>query len=378
MLKVEKKVEYLELIYDLIFVYIIGRNNSLLHVAEGGFVPWQLFAAYILCTLAIIQIWTFSTFYINMFGRNGVREHIFLFINMYLLYYIGEGTRQHWQSFHTQYHAAWALILVNLGIQYLIELKQCRGTKEIRTIRNMVIVLFGEAVLVLLAIPADGVSAPVFTTLAILYGMVMTWVFADEKKAELVDFGHLSERAMLYVVFTFGEMIITISSYFDGELTVNSVYFSLMAFLIVVALFMSYEILYDHIIDRELRTTGMAYMLIHIFLIFAMNNITTALTFMQDVTVSLMPKTVFLISAFLLFYICLFSMMRYAKKRMDLCLKFIMPPIAMAVVFVAAMLVFREQMYVNIAISVVFVFAMLARIWDRGTFTVSHLGGKSR
>ncbi len=26
----EKKVEYIELIYDLIFVYLIGRNNSLL------------------------------------------------------------------------------------------------------------------------------------------------------------------------------------------------------------------------------------------------------------------------------------------------------------------------------------------------------------
>ncbi len=30
----EKKVEYLELIYDLIFVYLIGRNNSLLHYIE--------------------------------------------------------------------------------------------------------------------------------------------------------------------------------------------------------------------------------------------------------------------------------------------------------------------------------------------------------
>ena len=34
----EKKVEYLELIYDLIFVYIIGRNNSLLLHLEDGFV----------------------------------------------------------------------------------------------------------------------------------------------------------------------------------------------------------------------------------------------------------------------------------------------------------------------------------------------------
>ena len=119
--KEEKKVEYLELIYDLIFVYIIGRNNSLIQTVEGGFVPFGMFLSYILCTLAVIQIWNFSTFYINMFGRNGVRDHIFLFVNMYLLYYIGEGTRLHWESFHAQYHVAWALILINIGIQYLIE-----------------------------------------------------------------------------------------------------------------------------------------------------------------------------------------------------------------------------------------------------------------
>ena len=41
--KEEKKVEYLELIYDLIFVYIIGRNNSLLHHVENGFVSGTTF-----------------------------------------------------------------------------------------------------------------------------------------------------------------------------------------------------------------------------------------------------------------------------------------------------------------------------------------------
>ena len=104
--KEEKKVEYLELIYDLIFVYIVGRNNSLIQAVGNGFVPAWTFIAYILCTLAVIQIWNYSTFYINMFGRNSVRDHIFLFVNMYLLYYIGEGTHLHWENFHTQYHVA--------------------------------------------------------------------------------------------------------------------------------------------------------------------------------------------------------------------------------------------------------------------------------
>ena len=80
--KEEKKVEYLELIYDLVFVYMVGRNNALLTHFENGFVSADAFAAYILCTLSIIQIWNFTTFYINMFGRNGVRDHVFLLINM--------------------------------------------------------------------------------------------------------------------------------------------------------------------------------------------------------------------------------------------------------------------------------------------------------
>ena len=61
----EKKVEYIELIYDLIFVYIIGRNNSLLHHVPNGFVEPGMFGAYVLCTLAVIQIWNFTIYYIN-------------------------------------------------------------------------------------------------------------------------------------------------------------------------------------------------------------------------------------------------------------------------------------------------------------------------
>lgn len=97
----EKKVEYVELIYDLIFVYVIGRNNQLLHIVENGFVTWQAFAAYLMTTLAVIQIWNYTTYYINVHGKHGVRDHVFLFVNMFLLYFVGEGTRADWQEYHT-------------------------------------------------------------------------------------------------------------------------------------------------------------------------------------------------------------------------------------------------------------------------------------
>ncbi|MBR1457223.1 MAG: low temperature requirement protein A [Oscillospiraceae bacterium] len=357
--KEEKKVEYLELIYDLIFVYIIGRNNSLLHHVENGFVPGTTFLAYVLCSLAIIQIWNFSTYYINMHGRNGVRDHVALFLNMYLLYYIGEGTRLHWESFQNQYCVAWALILLNIGTQYAIELRSHREEPAVqRAIRRMMIVLYGEALLVLLAIPVYNRTGAALTAVPILYGIVMTRVFADDTKAELVDFTHLSERAMLYVVFTFGEMIIAIASYFEGDFTLSSVYFSLMCFLIVAGLFLCYELLYDRIIDREQKTTGIGYMIVHIFLLFGMNNLTTSLEFMRDEEVAVWPKTLFLVVSFVLYFACLFALQRYARRERSLCRRTVAPVVVLTLVFAGLMLLLRQHMRLNILLSVLYVGAI--------------------
>jgi len=361
--KAEKKVEYLELIYDLIFVYIIGRNNSLLHHLENGFVSGQVLAAYVLCSLAIIQIWNYSTFYTNLFGRNSLRDHISMFLNMYLLYYMGEGTRVHRESFQMQYHLAWAMILVNIGVQYWIELRNHPDDQAAaQVIKGMMTALFGEAVLVLAAIPIFQTTGVQAAGVAILFGILTTRFFADRKRNVRVDFPHLSERAMLYVVFTFGEMVISIASYFEGVFDGSSVYFSTMSFLIVVALFLCYEILYDRIIDREGSGSGLNYMLIHIFLIFGMNLITTSLEFMRNTEVLLIQKLLLLIGAFLLFFLCLFFLLLYAKAGRKQRRGFLLQAAGISAAFVGLMLLFRENMRLNILVSVLYVCAQVLLI----------------
>ncbi len=366
----EKKVEYLELIYDLIFVYIIGRNNSLLHHIENGFVQPQAFLAYVLCTLAIIQVWNFTTFYINMFGRNGLREHIFLFINMYLLYFIGESTRMEWYSYQAQYHIAWGLILVNIGIQYFIELRNHRmdvWNQEI--IKRMSITLFAEAFIVFLAaIPVPAFST-VFSTLAILTGITLTALSRKNSIGGQTDFMHLTERAMLYVVFTFGEMIIAVSGYFSGNGTWswNTIYFSMMGFLIVVGLFLSYGVVYDHLINREGNYDGMMYLAIHIFIIFAMNNITVSLEFMREEEILLIPKILFLVCSIVGYFLFLFALKGYVKFNCVPDKKFYVKMIGITALFIILMIVLREFMYSNILLTVIYVF---------GVFLVLHRAGR--
>ncbi|MEE5993399.1 MAG: low temperature requirement protein A [Oscillospiraceae bacterium] len=365
--KTEKKVEYLELIYDLIFVYIIGRNNSLLHHLDDGFISGGMFIAYVVCSLAVIQIWNFSAYYINIFGKNGLREHIFLFLNMFLLYFIAEGTGENWENHYTQYHVAWALILLNTAVQYLIEYHNQKGNQKLaHQIQKSSAVLITEALLILLAVPAYHLFGVECFWIAIVFGMMGATFTGKRSEAYQVDFMHLTERAMLYVVFTFGEMIIGIAGYFEETFSLNNLYFSLMVFLIAVALFLSYETLYDHIVNRELSDNGLNYLLIHVFLIFSLNNITASLEFMHDSEVNLMQKMLFLVFSFLLYYCCLFLLGRYAKKQCGFNRKFYLTMAGMALSFSILMVLFRNMMQINILITVVYSFAIFLILYQFG------------
>ncbi|MBQ8920709.1 MAG: low temperature requirement protein A [Oscillospiraceae bacterium] len=363
----EKKVEYLELIYDLIFVYIIGRNNALLHHTENGRITAGLFLAYFVCTLAVIQIWNFSTFYINLYGRNGVRDHIFLFLNMYLLYYIADGISVGWETTFFRFNIAWMLILVNIGVQHIIELKNHRQEAvESRQLRRKAAILLAEAALVGVHMAVYRFTGVSIAYIPILFGIGATVLSGRLNARNPVEFAHLSERAMLYVVFTFGEMIISIATYFTGDMQLSGLYFSAMAFLIVVGLFLSYGTLYNKIINREAVTNGTGYMMIHVFLIFALNNISVSLEFMHDAAVDNLQKTIFLVGSFLLYFSFMFMTMKYARKKCALRKGFVTVLCAAGVCFAALMLIFRRMMYVNIAITVIFIYGIFLLIYRRG------------
>ena len=364
--KKEKKVEYIELIYDLIFVYIIGRNNSLLHITENGFVDRMAFVAYVLCTLAVIQIWNYSTFYINMFGRKSVRDHIFLFVNMYLMYFIGQSVQKDFENYITQFHIAWGLILLNIALQYFLEMRNHKADVWNKDIcKRMLVPLLSEAVMVFVSGFIEQTAGVIVSGVAILFGIVLTMLGRHKSPGGQIDFAHLTERAMLYVVFTFGEMIIAVASYFNGDGSWNTanVYFSLMAFLIVVGLFLVYGYVYDNLIDREGSFDGMAYMLIHIFIIFALNNITASLEFMREEEIDLLPKMLFMICSLIAYFVFILSLKGHAKCNCKPSGRFILAISISTALFILLMVLFRENMALNILISVLYVFSVFITIY---------------
>ncbi len=161
---------------------------------------------------------------------------------MYLMYFIGESTRQDWHGYQDQYHIAWGLILINIGVQYWIELRNHKADVWNRDmIKKMICTLFVEAAIVLVSAFMPPTWSVVASYVAILAGILMTVIGRTRSGGQAIDFNHVTERAMLYVVFTFGEMIIVLADYFnlEGGFNPRVIYFSLMAFIVVVGLFLS-------------------------------------------------------------------------------------------------------------------------------------------
>ncbi|MBQ3291894.1 MAG: low temperature requirement protein A [Mogibacterium sp.] len=354
----EKKVEYIELIYDLFFVYIIGRNNSLVSHISNGFIEPHIFLSYVLCTLITIQIWYMTILFINRYGDNSFREYIGLFINMFLLYYIADGTRVYWQESFYTYNIAWALILLNISVQYYLKYRE---TKAEAPWESLNIKFFIQTQLLMILVIAAGLVVYSFTGIPLTpLAMVVGFAAAilGRKKLDLisVDFPHLTERVMLYVVFTFGEMIIAISGYFTSELSWRAFYYSLCAFLIVVGLFMSYGFFYDKLLDRDMTVSGNTYMLIHIFIIFALSSLTMALEFMREDAIALIPKTAYLIGSFTVYYVFLFMLAPFIKGYCGSLKDFRVFGVLL-IVFIALMILSYNKPLISIGVSVLMTFA---------------------
>ena len=96
-------------------------------------------------------------------------------------------------------------------------------------------------------------------------------------------------------------------------------------------------------------------MFIHIFLIFALNNITSTLEFMQDDEIDLIQKMTFMVVSLLIYFAFLFATGRYSKVKCRPTRGFILTIAGISVGFAVLMFLIREFSMAHIALTFVYV-----------------------
>ena len=331
-LRLVEGVTNIELFYDLIFVYCISVLTSLCHGA-GGFMSVNTWAIFTFSYLAILQVWFYTTLLMNRFGESSAADIIYLFINMFLLYYMASGVHEDWNTTRSTFNLAWALILLNQAVAwgYRGYVFNDLDEDDHYMIGHTVVTLVVQASMALVAAFASFDTSVFLSGTAMLLGY-MVWRWSHVYRAKNARFAHVSERCSLLTIIAFGEIVVTLSSYLFKT---SSLMFPLLVFLLVVGLFLIYIFEHDNMLDQEAETDGMSYMTFTCWLIIVIGNLTVALKYMPDEAVDFLAKNVYLTTFLVLYLLTSFFISRYNKPEFTVSGKYVAGRIGACVFIVA-------------------------------------------
>ena len=109
-----------------------------------------------------------------------------------------------------------------------------------------------------------------------------------------------------------------------------------------------------------MSTNATGYMLIHMFLIFALTNMTTALEYMNEEENFFMSKTILMACSLLLYYLLLFAMIRYSKKEIKIGTPHYFCSVFSAVCMILSVLLYKDNSYVCLAVMLIYIYVFYA------------------
>ena len=138
----ERKVENIELFYDLIFVYAISKISGIIHHPHHGVIePWTFFN-FVLASLVVLQEWLYMTNYLNRFGTFNFREIVTMCVNMTAAIYLSNSFLADWSQAYYPFTISMLIMALSVAFLYHCQaLKKGFGEKEAVNARNILLIV---------------------------------------------------------------------------------------------------------------------------------------------------------------------------------------------------------------------------------------------
>ena len=356
-----KGVSNIELFYDLIFVYCISVLTSLCHHFEGDFLDLQTWSVYTFSFLVILQVWFYTTFLLNRYGDQSAADNICLFINMFLLYFLASGIQRDWASSIFTFNLAWALILLNLIVHWIIKRLRYDNLDRDDTLimEGIAAVLSVQCIIALIAafLPADLSAGASWVALILGTGV---FGFARIFRRKDARFSHLTERCSLLVIVAFGETIVAVAIYMTTE---SSLLYPIFVFALVVGLFLIYIYERDKMTDHHKKTDGTLYLTITGWVILVIGNLAVALEFMPEQEIAFVPKSAYLTACLVLYLLTSFVLGRFNKSEFKYSYQYIAGRLIACAAIVIVAIVTNFNPLINLVFDTVVIYGTLLHEW---------------
>ena len=310
----QKKVELIELFYDLIYVYAISRLQLLIDGGTGqaeGFVP--SFTRYLVFCLIILQGWLYLTNYVNRYGKWRLYDYFLIPINMIAVLYMSNTISANWLNMTFAFNISMIVMLSCVALLYFIQIKtkQPQLSAAKNSLKILAVLCFLYIVSTIVSLFWSSEIAVYIDLLAILAGAFLPFIIKGKFDKKIINFPHLMERFELLTIVSFGDAIVTITGFFDVSK------FTLLpsaVFILVLSLFSCYVMQIHMLIDHNKEHRALRLMFTHYFIVIAINMLTISFKFLIVNNSDHLFIALHTFAALIMFFVSIYLNSKYHKE----------------------------------------------------------------
>ncbi|MBE6511947.1 MAG: low temperature requirement protein A [Methanobrevibacter olleyae] len=340
----EKRVELIELFYDLIFVYAISRLTSLISEPINGGIDSNALFVYVITSFVILQAWLYFTNYVNRYGEWNWYEYLIACINMISVIYMANTISANWVFMYLPFNLSMLIMLLTVLSLYMVHVYRektlnCAAGNSV-TILSVVCLIY---ILALIAIYLN-LSAVVIwiDVIAVLVGAFLPFFLKGNFDRSIISFPHLTERFELLTIITFGEAIVGMAHFFDIS------HFNLipiMVFFIILTMFGSYVVQIHNLVNHHREERSLRLMFSHYFIVISINLVTVALELIHSGEINHWIVSGMMIISLIVFYVSIMANREYYYDNVKLSRKNILSMVLVTFIGILVILTFIDSLY---------------------------------
>lgn len=313
----EKRVTWLELFYDLLFVAAIATATHVLLHTHHGVIPFEYFMKYVLMFVPIWWAWVGQTMFINRYGEDSFHQRLFIVAQMLFVLIMTSSLHVDFDAYYYSFLAGYIGLRVMIVLQYAVVNHRENHMAASYLGRYLWIGIIVSA----LSFPFEGWLRYSILYAGIIIDMMVPIIGRRRLYLSPVNMGHLLERFGLLTIIVLGEAIISILAVLepqDGDF--NSITFSILSFILIIAIWWQYFDNVEKKVDKESKGTGQMILYGHLFIWMSLSVIASMIKLMYTDEVSDLFKTLMMFGAVLVYFVSttvVFHNHRFLSSRLS-------------------------------------------------------------
>lgn len=261
-----KKVTWLELFYDLLFVAAVSKASHVLLHVEDELLSLETLGKFVLIFIPIWWAWVGQTLFVNRYGQDTAVHRIFLIIQLFFVLIMTASLSVDFDANYLPFLIGYLGLRVMTAVQY-----HYAHSRESGHLQNTARYL-GTRFWIGLAVSACSLFFDSWLRYAVLYAGIALDIILPLTGRRIVvktpaNTHHLLERFSLFALILLGESVVSILAVLQsGTWTGQSLGFAALTFVLIIAIWWQY---YDNLekkVDMHVQTAGQTIIYGHLFI----------------------------------------------------------------------------------------------------------------